>query len=47
MSSRLASVLANIFMDFHETKLLNKCNLNKPKLYLIHVDNILAAFNNE
>ena len=47
MSSRLASVLANILMDFHETKLLNKCNLNKPKFYLIHVDNILAAFNNE
>ena len=47
MGSPLAPVLANIFMDFHETKWLNKCNLNKPKLYLLHVDNILAAFNNE
>ena len=41
------NVLANIFMAFHESKLLNKYNLNKPKFYLGCVDYILAAFDNE
>ena len=47
MGSPLAPVLANIFMGFHESKWLNEYNLSKPKLYLIYVDDILAAFGNE
>ena len=34
MGSPLATVLANIFMDFDESKWLNEYNLNKPKVYL-------------
>ena len=26
---------------------MNECNLNKPKFYLIYVDDTLAAFDNE
>ena len=47
MGSPLAPVLANIFMGFHESKWLNEYNLNKPKFYLRHVDDILAAFDKE
>ena len=47
MGSPLASVLANIFMGFHESKWLNEYNLNKPKFYLRYVDDILAAFDNK
>ena len=47
MGSPLAPVLANIFMGFHKTKLLNGYNLNKPKFYLRYVDDILAAFENQ
>ena len=47
MGSPLAPVLANIFMGFQESKWLNEYNLNKPKLYLRYVDDILAAFDNE
>ena len=47
MGSPLAPVLANIFMSFDESKWLNEYNLNKPKLYLRYVDDILAAFDNE
>ena len=47
MGSPLAPVLANIFMGFHESKCLNKYNLNKPKFYLRYVDGIVAAFDNE
>ena len=47
MSSPLAPVFANIFIWFHETKWLNEYNLNKPKVYLRYVDDILAAFDNE
>ena len=47
MVSSLAAVLANIFMVFHESKWLDEYNLNKPKFYLRHVDDILAAFDNE
>ena len=46
MSSPLAHVLVNIFQGFHESKLLNEYNLNKPKFYLRYVDDILPAFNN-
>ena len=35
--------IINIFMCFYETKWLNEYNLNKPKLYLRYVDDILAA----
>ena len=47
MGSSLAPVLVNIFMGFHESKWLNEYNLNKPKLYLRYVDDILAVFDNE
>ena len=47
MDSPLAPVLASIFMGFRESKLLNEYNLNKPKFYLIYVDDILATFNNK
>ena len=47
MGSPLAPVLPNIFMGFHEPKWLNEYNLNKPKFYLIYVDDIQAAFDNE
>ena len=33
MGSSLVPVLANIFMGFHESKLLNEYNLNKIKFY--------------
>ena len=46
MGSPLALVLANIFMGFYKSKWLNKY-LNKPKLYLRCVDDILAAFDKE
>ena len=39
--------LANIFMGFYESKWLNEYNLNKPKFYLKHVDDILTAFHKE
>ena len=44
MRSHLAPVLANIFMGFYKSKWLNEHSLNKPKLYLRYVDDILAAF---
>ena len=47
MGSPLASVFANIFMGFYESKWLNEYNLNKTKFYLRYVDDILAAFDNE
>ena len=47
MSSPLVPVLANIFMDFYESKWLNEYNLNKHTFYLRYVDEILAAFENE
>ena len=47
MGSPLAPVLANIFMDFHESKWLREYNLNKPTFYLRYIDDILAAFGNE
>ena len=47
MGSPLASVLANIFMGFHEYKWLNEYNLNKRKFYLRYADDILATFDNE
>ena len=34
-------------MGFHESKWLNEYNLNKPKFYSRHVDDILTAFGNE
>ena len=43
----LAPVLVNFFMGFHESKWLNECNLNQPKLSLRYVDDILAAFDNK
>ena len=47
MGSPLAPVLANIFMGFYESKWLNEYNLNKPRFYLRHVDDILATFDKE
>ena len=47
MGPPLASALAKIFTDFHESKWINEYNLNKPKFYLRYVDDILAAFDDE
>ena len=47
MGSPLAPVLPNILMGFYESKWLNEYNLNKHKLYLRYVDDILAAFEKE
>ena len=47
MVSPIAPFLANVFMGFYESKLLNQYNLNKPKFYLRYVDDILAAFDKE
>ena len=47
VGSPLASVLANIFESFHESKSLNEYNLNKSKFYLRYVDDIIAVFDNE
>ena len=46
MGSPLAPVLANIFMDFYESK-WNEYNLNKSKFHLRYVDDILPAFDKE
>ena len=34
-------------MSFYETNWRNEYNFNKPKFYLRHVDDILAAFDKE
>ena len=47
MGSALTPVLANILMGFYEYEWLNEYNLNKPKLYLRSVDDILAGFEKE
>ena len=47
MGSPLAPVPANIFMGFQESKWYNEYNLNISKFYLRHVDDSLAAFDNE
>ena len=47
IDSPLAPALANIFIDFDESKWLNEYNLNKPNFYLRYVDDILAAFDND
>ena len=47
MGSPLATVLANIFIGFYESKWLNEYNLKKSKFYARYVDDILAAFDNE
>ena len=44
MGSALAPALTNIFTSFYKSKWLNEDNLNRPKLYLRYVDDILAAF---
>ena len=47
MGSPLAPALANILMVFYESMWHNEYNLNKAKIYLRCVDDILAAFDNE
>ena len=47
MGFPLAPVLANIFKDIYPSKLLTEYNLNKPKLCLRYVDDILVAFDKE
>ena len=44
MGSPLAPILANIFIRFNESKWFNEYNLNKPKLYLRYLDDVLVAF---
>ena len=43
----MGSPLASVLVGFHESKWFNKYNLNKPKFYLRHVDDNLAAFDNK
>ena len=45
MGSPLAPVFANISMGFDESKWLNEYNLNKHKLYLGYIDDILVVGN--
>ena len=47
MGSTSATVLANIFRGFYESKWINEYNLNKLKFYLRYVDDILAVFDKE
>ena len=47
MGSPLTSVVANTFISFYESEWLNEYNLNKSKLYLRYVDDIIAAFEKE
>ena len=47
MGSPLATILANTFMGFYESKWTNKNNLNKLKFYLKYVDDIIAVFDKE
>ena len=47
MGFPLAPVYAIIFLGFHESNWLNEYHLNKLKFYLRHIDDILAAFDNE
>ena len=44
MGSPLGRTLANFFMANLETKLINKLQTSKPKLYLRYVDDIFAIF---
>ena len=44
MGSPLTPVLANVFVGFQERKWLNEYDLNKIKLYLRYVADILTAF---
>ena len=43
----LLSLLIFSWFFLYESKWLNEYNLNKPKLYLRYVDDILAAFEKE
>ena len=47
MGSPLGPTLANFFMANLETKLINKLQTSKPKLYLCYVDDIFAIFDNQ
>ena len=47
MESPLGPTLANFFMANLETKLINKLQTSKPKLYLRYVDDIFAIFDNQ
>ena len=47
MGSPLGPTLANFFMANLETKLINKFQTSKPKLYLRYVDDIFAIFDNQ
>ena len=47
MGSPLATVLANTFMGFYESKWINENNLNKLKFYLKYADDIIAVFDKE
>ena len=47
MGSPLGLTLANFFMANLETKLMNKLQTPKPKLYLRYVDDIFAIFDDQ
>ena len=47
MGSPLAPVLADIFMDFYESKWINEYNLTNLNFILRYIDDILGAFDKE
>ena len=47
MGTPLGPTLANFFMANLETKLMNKLQTPKPKLYLRYVDDIFAIFDDQ
>ena len=47
MGSPLGPTLSNFFMANLETKLINKLQASKPKLYLRYVDDIFKMFDNQ
>ena len=48
MGSPIAPVLANIFLNYHETNWLNNCPINiKPVLYRRYMDDTFLLFKNE
>ena len=46
MISSLGSTLANFFLEYMETKILDSCEC-RPKLYATLMDDFFAAFNTD
>ena len=47
MCSRLAAILANLFMGYHEKDWIEKAQAAKPTFYKRYVDNIFEVFESE